>query len=103
MAANLEWTVPNNKESIQLLHELFGPEHVHFDTSLLHEEPLIRKWFPYDAATANIIREHLVQLTKLMTLKGFSPKTKKAYCGHIRRFCRIHAEVYLELEAYNAT
>lgn len=33
-----------------------------------------------------------------MTLKGFSPKTKKAYEGHIRRFCQSHADVFMQLE-----
>ncbi|WP_376768178.1 phage integrase N-terminal SAM-like domain-containing protein [Paenibacillus alginolyticus] len=36
-----------------------------------------------------------------MTLKGFSPKTKKAYEGHIRRFCLTHSEVFLQLNVKN--
>ncbi|MDF2644859.1 MAG: hypothetical protein K0Q73_664 [Paenibacillus sp.] len=59
----LEWTVPGNEATPQLLHELFEGEHVHFETSLRLEEHLIQKWFPYDAATAKVIREYSVKFT----------------------------------------
>lgn len=95
----VEWQVPYHEKTIQILYELFGSEHVHFDNALRQEEALIRKWFPYDAATAKVIRDRLVQLTNLMTLKGFSSKTKKAYEGHVRRFCQAHAKVYVHLKA----
>ncbi|WP_068535834.1 tyrosine-type recombinase/integrase [Paenibacillus glacialis] len=96
MVDTLEWIVPMNERTVQLLYELFGPEHVHFETSMRQNE-FVRKWFTHDIAAATFIREANMRSTNLMTLKGFSPKTKKAYEGHIRRFCQSHAEVILEL------
>jgi len=32
MVDTLEWLVPMNERTVQLLYELFGPEHVHFET-----------------------------------------------------------------------
>ncbi len=69
--AKLEWTVAGNEATLQLLHELFEGEHVHFETSLRLEEHLIQKWFPYDPGATKVIREYSVKFTNLMTLKGF--------------------------------
>ncbi|WP_442600776.1 site-specific tyrosine recombinase/integron integrase [Paenibacillus sp. KN14-4R] len=62
------------------------------------EVTFIRKWFPCDALSAKVMREKREQFSKLMTLRGFSSKTKKAYEGHVRRFCQTHAEVFFHLK-----
>lgn len=71
-ANNLEWTVPIQEQTMQLLHKLFGPEHVHFEDSLRKIE-IVRKWFPSDVTTAKAIRV----IRQFNDFKGLQSKDQK--------------------------
>lgn len=82
---------------MKLLRENFTAEQIHFEQSL-GQEKLVQKWFPFDAQTVKKLRENWTAFQNVLTMKGYSAKTKKVYEGHIRRFCRANATVFLELE-----
>ncbi|USB34939.1 site-specific integrase [Paenibacillus sp. YPG26] len=76
---------------------MFPVEEVDIDPPLRKEERF-RRYFPYDASVAKEIRESQKLFSQLLTLKGLSPQTKKAYEGHVRRFCEDVADDFLELQ-----
>ncbi|WP_233531791.1 site-specific tyrosine recombinase/integron integrase [Paenibacillus alkalitolerans] len=59
------WTVPDNEKSWRMLRELFRIEEV-----------------SSDEGNAKMLSNYY----EALTLKGLSPKTRKSYVGHIRRF-----------------
>ncbi|MNI61894.1 hypothetical protein D3C73_1171860 [compost metagenome] len=77
---------------------MFGAEEVSTDPPL-RKEGQFRKYFPYDASVAKEIRECRKLFSQLLTLKGLSAQTKKAYEGHVRRFCEDVADDFIELQS----
>lgn len=78
------WTIYDTDEAIARFFTLFSKEKMEIDSSFL---PVARLYLPYLPAPGE---EELVRLVnEEMKLRGYSPKTKKAYLGHIRRFIRF--------------
>ncbi|HET7657031.1 MAG TPA: site-specific tyrosine recombinase/integron integrase [Bacillales bacterium] len=70
------WTIPHTKEHLHQLKVHFNSDNLQFSSSLLRniEESPSKDIFP----ALNQMKQHL-------KLKGYSPKTQKAYLGHVRR------------------
>ncbi|SDK10969.1 site-specific tyrosine recombinase/integron integrase [Natronincola ferrireducens] len=77
------WIIPNNVKSINSLTKVFIKEDINWDGSL---NSFITKNSEGNLHNSN---PKLEELEKCLILKGYSPKTKKAYIGHVRRFLEI--------------
>jgi integron integrase len=72
---NNYWTVPNTAENLQQLFILFKDEQVVFQDACTSE------------SNEELLSSQAVKKAEeLLILKGYSPETKKAYLGHIKRF-----------------
>ncbi|ABR47605.1 phage integrase family protein [Alkaliphilus metalliredigens QYMF] len=74
------WVVPNNAKCIDDLTNIFIDEDIRWDESLSFSKTENSECNFHDINLA------LQQLEKQFTLKGYSPKTKKSYIGHVKRF-----------------
>ena len=107
-AAKRVWTVPRAEEAIALLVERVGPDRVEILASERTEEPAELAEPPWPTQRNQVERiqppgpagsrpphpplesieaEHLMARTwEALTLRGFSPRTRKVYLGQLRRF-----------------
>ncbi len=75
------WTLPNNVDSIHALKRLFTLEELHF---LCKQDFLLRKI--YQEVSSEWLKPLLNEVEAQLKLKGYSPKTRKVYVGHVERF-----------------
>ncbi len=66
------WTVPHTEDALETLLTLFAGERVYLD--------------PVFWATQDVVNHTLKALEDELKLRGYSPKTRKMYCFHIRRY-----------------
>ena len=77
------WTIFDTEEAIQQFFRVFRQEKVKVERSLL---PIARRYLPYLPAPGEEVL--LRRVTEEIKLRGYSPKTNKAYLCHIKRFVR---------------
>lgn len=76
------WIVPNSSETLHKICELFGKENISTNSTVLCCDEAIKQ--SYDEDIIILVEQKLI-------LKGYSPKTQKAYINHINRFFKyIH-------------
>ena len=73
------WTVPHAEEAIALLVERVGPDRVEILAGERVEEPL-------EPAQPSEAESLIGRTWEALTLRGFSPRTRKVYLGQLRRF-----------------
>lgn len=81
------WMIPNTKKSVELLKDLFGEASVRFERKpSISEEPIAEARVP----ETSILQAELAEraLEDHLKLKGYSPKTRKAYRNSVTRFLR---------------
>lgn len=76
------WSIPDKKESIELLIELFGKDSI--VTALSRVEG-------YNDEIMLIVKNEL-------KLRGYSSKTLKAYLGHVERFLKFHNKKFEDID-----
>ncbi len=81
------WTIYDTEEAIHKFFSLFCCERISFEDSFL---PIARMYLPNLPAPGE--EELLRRVTEEIKLKGYSPKTNKAYFGHIKRFIRYYRQ-----------
>lgn len=77
------WTIFDTEEAIHQFFIIFSREKINFESSLL---PIARLYLPYLSAPGE--EELLTRVSEEIKLRGYSPKTNKAYLCHIKRFVR---------------
>jgi len=77
------WTIFDTEEAVHQFFFLFCRERINFESSFL---PIARMYLPYLPAPGE--EELLRRVTEEIKLRGYSPKTNKAYLCHIKRFVR---------------
>ncbi|MBF8983269.1 site-specific integrase [Lutibacter sp. B2] len=77
------WIIPNNNESITKLFTLFKDEEINCNDSIKHRGKHVEE--SYNCNIEEVSRK----LNQQLILKGFSPKTIKAYIGHSKRFLKF--------------
>jgi len=76
---NRYWVVPNNSNCKNELINVFVNEEIKWGESINASVEDLNASKPLE------LTKTLAQLEEKLTLKGYSPKTKKSYIGHIRR------------------
>lgn len=77
------WTISDTKEAVHQFFRVFSHEKINVESSLL---PIARMYLPYLPAPDE--EKLLRKVNEEIKLRGYSPKTNKAYLGHIKRFIR---------------
>lgn len=76
------WSIPLSPKSISQLYHIFCSEEIITDQAANEMISKVIPQFKYREAYAKLF----MLIEEKLTLKGYSPKTHKSYCGHIRRF-----------------
>jgi integrase/recombinase XerD len=100
-AGRLLWVLPRTEEALNALLRAPGAQ-FDLDPRLMH---LVRA--PYDAvpdpalAAGGTARSSdlLLRVSEDLRLQGYSPRTRRSYVGHVRRFLEAHPEAAAELRA----
>ncbi len=79
-AQNKKWLIPNSKETIDRLLELFGKDELVADKGILE----IGKEEDNEPENQNV--QLLLLMKERLKLRGYSPKTIKSYTSHVRLF-----------------
>jgi len=90
------WIIPNNSKSINTFIKLFIDEDIDWGSSF--NISII----DYGEKNRNEIMIIQKELEKQMTLRGLSPKTKKAYLGHLRRFMEFTNKSSIDIDKRDA-
>ena len=77
------WTISDTEEAIQKFFRAFRNEKINVDISLLS---VARIYWPILPAPGE--EEIFQKVAEEIKLRGYSPKTSKAYLNHIKRFVR---------------
>lgn len=77
------WTIFDTEKTIQQFFTVFYREKINIESALL---PAARMYLPHLPAPGE--EELLRQVAEEIRLKGYSPKTSKAYLCHIKRYIR---------------
>jgi integrase/recombinase XerD len=90
------WSIPNTTESIKILFTLFSDEHIKVDSRIEGAHSLIVS----NETTKEIpgLEEAVEQMEKELKLGGYSPKSRKAYLTHMKRFVHFYQQDPLELD-----
>lgn len=94
------WTIPYTIVNIEKLLNACSNDEVKVDQNLEDECSYIQEWLDEQAqgyaATKQIPylwnEEIKSRFRDALTVRGYSAKTIRAYCGHVKRFCAYHWE-----------
>jgi len=75
------WIIPFTEDTIKRLFQLFNINKMSFDP-LVIKYIEVRKWTVNELSAMRLLGD----MEQELILKGFSPLSKKAYIGHVRRF-----------------
>lgn len=74
------WSIPYNAKSLNMLIKLFINEKINWEKIFNITLMIFNSLYNFD------IDKEKSKMCRLLTLKGYSEKTKKSYIGHLRRF-----------------
>lgn len=87
------WTIPRRERALNQVLRLPGAE-FDVDGALIH---LVRT--PYDAAdSSDATSDALQRVSEELRLQGYSPRTRRTYIGHARRFLEAYPEAAADLQ-----
>ncbi|SET76117.1 Site-specific recombinase XerD [Natronincola peptidivorans] len=86
------WVIPNNSVSINQLAKLFEKEGIIWADEINY--PSGHDAYSLDSDENQLLTE----MGKIITLKGYSLKTRKAYLGHVKRFIEFIKKPPYQLE-----
>ncbi|WP_245640216.1 tyrosine-type recombinase/integrase [Paenibacillus dakarensis] len=108
------WTIPYTKETLEQLFQKFARDQIQLSSQLKQVREWLDGWVKKSALNReNIIETQAVDLhqfnpqqerkmKELLTLRGYSPKTIKAYLGHVRRYAEeSNKDEKVNLQAYS--
>jgi len=91
------WVLPYSEEIVKQLFVLFSNEEI-------IAEPIIRNLYDNDIVKGLpelFLKEIIDTMDNELKLNGYSPKTRKAYLGHIKRFIDFNFKVTKDLDGEN--
>lgn len=86
------WSVPYSEGIIERLLSLFGEDGVELDPGIRSNSKNLKD------VQASGNQENLRRADEELSLRGYSPKTRKVYRGHIERFLHFYRKGPLGLE-----
>jgi integrase/recombinase XerD len=90
-ARHRHWLVPLTEETLQLLVRLFKEDEWIIGASIRKNVRDTIQHLQEQSSSQVRVEAILKQTEEILKLKGFGPKTAKAYLGHIRRFLMKHS------------
>ncbi|QYR23459.1 phage integrase N-terminal SAM-like domain-containing protein [Paenibacillus sp. sptzw28] len=116
LTASREWKIPCDVRSIELFLSQFKGEAVQYHPSALHipwVKELVERWLkgdnaekerPNKAEMTDVLDDaHLRRLRERLKLRGYSPKTLKAYVLHVEHFRRYIPKTLKDVDKENIT